>query len=199
MATHIEDLTYKELRSMSTSELKSLVSQNAKRLNQRAQRVEKAGAGMFFQGAVQQMKESGGRFKTPNTKKALLKEATRERQFARNPASTVRGARKVFTATTEDLMKDFIKDRQDKAEAKREFKTRTNKAWEAFHKKKEEYPAIEYSKADIKNRVNEYVQTGRGISKINKFYDPYFEELENEAEPQPEEWVQVSNTPFNLV
>lgn len=199
MAIHIEDLTYKELRSMKTGELKKLVSQNAKRLNQRAQRIEKAGAGVFFQGAVVQMKESGGRFKTPNTKKALLKEATRERQFARNPASTVRGAKKVFTATTEDLMKDFIKGRQDKAEAKREFKNRTNKAWDAFHRKKEEYPAIEYSKADIKNRVNEYVTTGRGLNKINKFYDTYFEELEDEQEPQPEEWIQVSETPFDLV
>lgn len=195
----IEDLTYQELRHMSKSDLKSLVSTSAKRLNQRAYRVEKAGS-EAYQGAVQQMKESGGRFHAPSTKKELLKEATRERQFARNPSSRVRVAKDIMSGATKDLKTDYVRDQVSKGksrgEAEQEFKDRTAKAWEQFHKKKEENPAIEYSKADIKNRVNQYAETGRGINKVKNFYDSYFEEFEDEDN---EEWTAVSDSPFTVI
>lgn len=195
MNVKIEDLTYQDLKAMPTAELKALVTQSAHRLNQRAERVSKSEGA--YQGAVEQMQESGGRFSGKATRKAdLLKEATRERQFARSPASTVKGAKSIMKGAAEDIKETYqaAHDIKSKAEFEKAFNNRVHKAWDAFHRQKEENPALEYSKADVKNLVSEYATTGKGIGKINKYFDDLYqlEDIEEE-ETENEEWKQVSD------
>lgn len=211
MQKKFEEMTYADFRHMKKADLKSLVAHQASRLNKRISRIQENPSA--YQGAVENVLESGGRFsvKGKKTHRELVREAVRERNFLRQEGSTLRSARKISLKIKESFknvslekgfetqIKEYQAFNRGKSTSKESFykeferfatgyHASINSAWEAFHRAIEENPALTYSKSGVKSAIEEYVIQGG--------YD--FKSLFDSGEEISPEWEDVSDEVFDL-
>lgn len=117
-------LTADQLYSLDYNSLKSLVSEQGKKLNKRIDRISSSSA--TSKASVNLVKASGGRFgvKGKKTKISLVNEAIREQRFNANRTSTFRGAvavkENIAKSTAGMTSKEFRKSKENEYSEKRE-------------------------------------------------------------------------------
>lgn len=114
-----ESLTVSDLEKLDVKQLKTLVSEQGKKLNKRIRRIESRKDTSKI--AVGQVKESGGTFgvKGKDTKKELILEAKREQHFQKSQSGTVKGSialKEQITRTTGKSARQYGAEKRSQAE-----------------------------------------------------------------------------------
>lgn len=141
--SEFETLTYKELSSMDVDTLRSLASEQGKKLNKRVSNIRSNKEVSHI--AVNEVMSSGGKFGvrkiakgSENEKTALISEIKREQRFQKAKSGTVIGARKLKESiqkatgkTAREYGKEKGKEYEKKEKARLKAKSKTGKLTKA--------------------------------------------------------------------
>lgn len=141
--SEFETLTYKELNNMNVDTLRSLASEQGKKLNKRVSNIRNNKEVSHI--AVNEVMSSGGKFGvrkiakgSKNEKTALISEIKREQKFQKAKSGTVRGAKeqkesiqKATGKTAREYGKEKGKEYEKKEKARLKAKSKTGKLTKA--------------------------------------------------------------------